>query len=466
MARRLGVTGRPILHSQSPALFRAAWAHEESLEGGRSTYVRLRAASAGEALDLAREIGLDGLNVTSPFKETMAQQMDELDATSAAIGAVNTVRLDGRLRGYNTDPQGAVGALRDGGADLTDQSVVVIGTGGAGRAAAWGAARAGARQVVLVSRDEQRARRVAQELELHRSGSTEDDRADPTGAVLTGVGPAAAREAVQHAGVVIACATRGVQPFDTAWLHAGQVVLDANYGPSPLSRPADAAGCQVVPGERWLLHQAAESFGRLTDGLAPLAAMRGALDPLPSSRPGPNRNVVLAGFMGVGKSTVGQQLAARLKWSFIDTDRACEERAGRSVAQMFPEPGGEARFRRLEREIIERVGTDRSTVFACGGGALLDEASRAVVCRHALVIWLWAPLDVCLARLAASPRPLLSGADRTHAAEALLQERLPSYAETSALVLGVAQRTSAEAADEIAHELHLLSARGGPTDDR
>jgi shikimate kinase len=175
------------------------------------------------------------------------------------------------------------------------------------------------------------------------------------------------------------------------------------------------------------------------------------------SREKPDRsNIALTGFMGAGKSTVGAQLARRLSMDFVDTDRACEQQAGVTIDQLFAEPGGEETFRRLERTKLRGIATARSTVFACGGGALLDEATRKTVSDHAVIVWLWAPLATCLSRLEGQSRPLLRGQSRA-GADTLLQQRLPSYAESAELVLSVATRTANEVATELAHEFRVVS---------
>ncbi len=131
------------------------------------------------------------------------------------------------------------------------------------------------------------------------------------------------------------------------------------------------------------------------------------------------RNVILVGFMGSGKSTVGRLLGERLGRPFIDLDQEIEARAGASIAQIFAEEG-ESGFRRREAELCVDVASVGGQVVACGGGALLDPRSRAALECSGFLVCLHVDLKQALRRLVGtSDRPLL--APSSHSAE---QERV------------------------------------------
>jgi shikimate kinase len=141
------------------------------------------------------------------------------------------------------------------------------------------------------------------------------------------------------------------------------------------------------------------------------------------------RKILLTGFMGAGKSTIGSLLAQSLGWDFLDADTAIEARAGRTVGEIFAEQG-ESAFRALEAEAIRDQAQRRNLVLALGGGALETPATRDLLASldHTCVLFLEAPLDIlvtrCLEQPGAAERPIL--ADR----ERLLQRfnaRLPYY---------------------------------------
>lgn len=110
MTRIFAVAGSPVFHSKSPLMFNAAFRDL----GMDAVYVRLAASDASEVVRLAREMGLDGLNITSPFKSDIVLHLDEVDPDALLIGAVNTVKRRGdRLVGYNTDVAGVLEAIRE-----------------------------------------------------------------------------------------------------------------------------------------------------------------------------------------------------------------------------------------------------------------------------------------------------------------------------------------------------------------
>lgn len=129
------------------------------------------------------------------------------------------------------------------------------------------------------------------------------------------------------------------------------------------------------------------------------------------------RRIVLTGFMGAGKSTIGALLARRLHWEFADADSVIELRAGRKVAQIFAEDG-EATFRAMEAEAIRDCCNREHLVLALGGGAIETEATRDLLARleATCVVFLDAPLDVlverCLAQENAAERPVLADRER------------------------------------------------------
>ncbi len=424
--RAFAVTGRPVAHSRSPQLFRAAFA----ALGLEHRYFRLAADDGDRALRLAAELELAGLNVTAPFKAAVAERAAELGPAATALGAVNLVRPSaGGWRGGNTDAGGVVAALRRAGQRLEESRAVVLGTGGAGRAAAWGLLRAGAR-VCLVNRTAARAQRLAE-----RWGCA------------WARWPAFAAS-LADADLLVSCLPGGVAPPPGAGLGPGLTVLDANYAGSVWRAPARRAGCGWVDGLEWLLAQAEAGFERWLERPVPAAAMRRAMD----SAPAAPANIALFGFMGSGKTSLGRALAARDGRRFVDLDALVAERAGCAVAEIFARRG-EAAFRALERAALERVSGERGLVLACGGGCLLQPANRALLGEDWLGVWLWAPLSLCLDRCAGSDRPLL-GAD----AARLWALRLPGYAARADLVLDGSERGPAELAERMVDELAALPA--------
>ena len=137
-------------------------------------------------------------------------------------------------------------------------------------------------------------------------------------------------------------------------------------------------------------------------------------------------NIVLTGFMGTGKTSVGLILAERLGWPFVDTDALIEARAGRSVGDIINRDG-EAIFRQLERAVCQEVAAGHEQVIATGGGALLDSLNRAALLESGMVVCLTCHPEEIARRLDGDrTRPLLAG-DAVVRIQELLAARQPVY---------------------------------------
>lgn len=139
------------------------------------------------------------------------------------------------------------------------------------------------------------------------------------------------------------------------------------------------------------------------------------------------RSIVLVGMMGVGKSTIGRRLAARLKLPFVDADTEIETSAQMSIPEIF-ERHGEPYFRDGEARVIARLLDSGPVVLATGGGAFMREETRARIAAKAVSIWLKADPDVIMRRVRRrADRPLLQTADPEATVTRLLDEREPIY---------------------------------------
>jgi shikimate kinase len=141
------------------------------------------------------------------------------------------------------------------------------------------------------------------------------------------------------------------------------------------------------------------------------------------------RSIVLVGMMGVGKSSVGRRLAARLAIPFVDADSEIEKAAGMSIADIFARHG-EADFRGGEARVIARLLESGPQVLATGGGAFMNPNTRAAIAAKGVSIWLQAEFGVLLRRISKrrNERPLLQTDDPAETLRALLTEREPTYA--------------------------------------
>ena len=257
-----GLLGNPVSHSLSPPMHEAAY--EEHGIDARYVTFEPDTEDIEDAIVGASALGIQGLNVTIPFKQDVLALVDP-DDLAARIGAVNTVDFSGRKpTGHNTDAAGVRRAFGHHGAAL-DGRAVVVGAGGAGRAAAFALADRGM-NVVIANRTVERAHDLADEVD---------------GA--SGHGLDALEALVPDADVLVNATSVGMEsdetPVPPETLHADLAVLDAVYTPieTRLLREAAATGATTIDGGWMLLYQGVAAFERWTGRDAPVDAMNEAL---------------------------------------------------------------------------------------------------------------------------------------------------------------------------------------------
>lgn len=274
--RRILLLGHPVTHSLSPIFQQAAF--DEI--GLPVTYEAIDVAPA----DLARLVGemradplVLGANVTVPHKERIAPLLDSLTDDAKQVGAVNTItRAGSRLVGRNTDTAGFRGAL-DGLLDgrRTPRHALVLGAGGAAKAAIAALIGAGIAQLSIANRHLARAERLVATVRTAAPHLTV--RAAPwhDGLLV---------EEAQIAGLIVHATTVGMDgatlPIPAAAFRADQFLIDVVYAPgeTALVRAARAAGAEAIDGREMLLRQGAAAFELWTGRPAPIGTMRAALD--------------------------------------------------------------------------------------------------------------------------------------------------------------------------------------------
>jgi shikimate dehydrogenase len=234
-------------------MFAAAYADSPDL-----TYDSNEANTAEECVELLKA-RYDGGNITAPFKEGVFRLADETSETANLIGAVNTVIVaQGRIVADNCDHYGVSESFREFDISLNGRSCLLLGVGGAGKAAGYAVAKAGGR-LTIVNRTVSKAEDFAEKLNCNAAP------VDDLQYLLT------------TTDVIINTLYSGIDLVAKHWLNPNQIVMDASYIGSPLLNKAKELSCRTIDGRYWVYHQAVYCFAKFTGRPPDTKAMRKVL---------------------------------------------------------------------------------------------------------------------------------------------------------------------------------------------
>lgn len=160
------------------------------------------------------------------------------------------------------------------------------------------------------------------------------------------------------------------------------------------------------------------------------------------------QGLVLIGYRGVGKTTVGARLARKVDVHFTDTDVLVERAEERSIVDIFNDDGEEA-FRNAEARVIAHIDPSEVQVIATGGGSVIRERNRQLIRSLGMVFWLKVDIETVVERIESSDRPALTGGTHRREAEEVYRRRAPLYEAIADHVIEVGGRTVEEISDEL-----------------
>lgn len=428
----LAVTGNPILHSKSPNMFNTMFAKK----GMDAEYLYIAAETAEEAMFLFKQLNVQGMNVTSPFKEKIGKLLDVVHDEAKILGSVNTiVNRNGETHGYNTDFYGVTQSFADAGITIQGKKCLVIGAGGAGKSAAYGLHSQGA-DVIIVNRTFAKAREAANIIGCKYSEMEELQRL------------------VGKSEIIVSALQQNVNPIEEQWLTPNHIIFDANYKGSLLVDMARRKKCTIVSAEDWLLNQAIASYELFLGEKPDKEIMRSGLTmPTLAQK---NHIVSTIGIMGAGKTTHGHQLAEQIQYEFHDIDEEIVEKEGCAITEIFANKG-EAYFRELEKQVLsQEFNSKNESILSCGGGIVLNKPNRELLKQNTLVIWFYATPEAISKRVNIAKRPLLQNGNPTEILCKLLEERRDLYAHTAHVVFSTEHCEKTHVAERLKNEIERI----------
>ena len=376
-----GLLGEHLGHSFSPRIHAMLCGYEYKL------YEQER-----EALpSFLRDCGLDGMNVTIPYKKDVLLHCAWLSDAVERIGSANTlVKREDGWHAYNTDYFGFRRMVESMNVDPSGKKAVILGAGGAMLAVRTALEDMGARQIVVVSRS---GENNYSNLYLHADADILVN-ATPVG-MYPNVGQAAA----------------SLDSFPKC-----SAVFDIVYNPArtALIMQAEEKGIPCRSGLYMLVAQAHRAAELFTGKDIPIERIDDILRVLEAE----TKNIILVGMPGSGKSSVGKALANLSGRSFVDADEKLFETFGVSAGDMI-NVHGEDYFRKRETEVLAELGKQSGLIIATGGGCVTREENYRHLHQNGEIFWLRRSLD----KLPTDGRPL----SQRGSLEAMYEKRAPMY---------------------------------------
>ena len=380
--KKCGLLGEKLSHSYSPQI--------HTYLGAYPYLLYEKEAEAVEAF--VRGGDFDAINVTIPYKKTVVPFCTALSSVAARLGSVNTLvrTKDGGLFGHNTDYFGFSYMLDKSGVSPEGRKVLVLGSGGASVTVQAVLKDRGAKEVIVISR--------------HGKENYEN------------IGKYSDAEMIVNTTPVGMYPHPGVSPVKLSMFPRLCAALDLIYNPEKTAflLEAEALGIPYVNGLTMLVAQAKESAEFFGDG--PLSDA--IIDKTVSSLAAKQRNLVLCGMPGSGKSTIGKLLAQKTGRQFIDADAEIEKEAGMPIPTIFQKEGEEG-FRARETLCLQKWGMESGLVLATGGGCVTRGENIPLLRQNGTVIF----IERAIEALPRNGRPLSQNADLA----AMYEKRKPLY---------------------------------------
>lgn len=378
-----GLIGKKLTHSFSPQI------HAEFAD----YKYELFEMEENELEGFLKNTGINGVNVTIPYKKTVIPYLDRISDNARKIGAVNTVKRlsDNSLYGDNTDYYGFRYTLESKNVSISGKKCIILGSGGASLTAKAVLSDMNAASITVISRNG-----VDNYLNISKHFDAE---------IIVNTTPV---------GMYPDC---GNALIELASFKQCEFVFELIYNPSKtaLLLQAEKLGIAYSNGLPMLVAQAKKACEIFTDTVIPSDKIHSVINSIAYK----TLNIVLIGMPGCGKTTIGKLLAKKLGREFVDTDVEIVNNYGTSIPQIFATKG-EGFFRTLEKNVIEVCGKQSATVIATGGGAILNEKNIDALRQNGILVFINRDIN----NLARNGRPLSQKLDEL---KTMHKTRMPLY---------------------------------------
>lgn len=445
-SKKIGIFGNPIKHTLSPIIHDTL---SENLGIDEKYIPFLIEKDLKKCVDMAFDEGILGLNITVPHKQNVIQALVEVDDAAKAIGAVNTlVRISNGYKGYNTDMPGLARAMFSENIAIDNKNVIIIGAGGAARAVAYMCNYYNANQIYIINRTYDNAKKIVDDMNF----AFDTNRNMPISSDNYSAIP-------KDKYLFIQCTSIGLHEKDGLPLIIGdsfydmaEAAVDLIYNPAetPFLKLMKDKNIPYMNGLKMLLYQGIMAYELWNDINVSDELGEMVYKTLYKAVYNNSNNIVLVGYMGSGKSTIGKYIAKEFGYNFIDTDEYIELKQKMTINDIFA-TYGEEYFRNLETEVLRELnGKSVKTVISTGGGMPVKKENQEILRDIGKVIYLAAKSETIYDRVKNSTnRPLLACKNPRKKIEEMIKTRNPIYSSVADYIIETDEQNIKDIASKI-----------------
>ncbi|MEZ4907746.1 MAG: shikimate kinase [Saprospiraceae bacterium] len=409
------VVGNPISHSLSPVIFGKYF---ENI-ADKYFYSRILGRSIEDISRLITAFDIKGMNVTAPFKKEILSLVSEKSAEVNLTEASNTIIVQEKnIKAYNTDIDGVIGALNPFSQNI--KSVLILGAGGAARSAIIALQNMNIQDINIWNRTPEKAKQVAAQFNINHTETTSKDYS-----------------------LIINTTPIIPNVIDIESLNKNTYILDADYNNAPFKTILETHNFNYIDGRDWVKAQGKRAYSLMTNvvnedfNIDENAIVKKKF-----------KNIAMLGMMGTGKSTIGKNLAEKLNWEYIDTDRLIEAKEGITIKEIF-DKYGEEHFRKLESDVLQSIFSKEKQVISTGGGIILNNENISMLKENCWNILLYGSPVNLAERTSTRNRPLLEGKEKESEFQKIFDFRKNAYFRTADVLLSSDADTYINIADFI-----------------
>ena len=425
--KRFAVFGSPIIHSFSPQIYSQLFANNNV----NWSYKKILTDKPQNIIKLIKEFCLSGANITAPFKQNIIPFLDSITDDSTNISAVNTIlNHNNKLLGFNTDWEGVLNSLRnyyltkENTFNLNNKNILLIGSGNSAAAVIYGIKTFFPNcNLNIFNRHKNKARKLAEHFKINYYN---------TGNIFDLYNENVLIPLDKYDIIIITIPNPSIYLADMVF-PKDSVLFFANYIDLDYFNKLKKQNKKLILGNEWLKEQANSAFeyyfGNDEYCKKSELSIKDIKKKLNNFK---DKNIILTGFSGAGKTFIGNKIAKHFGKPFFDLDNMIEEYFNDNIPNIFINRGEEV-FRKIETKLLANLLKEKQCVISLGAGAIVNKYNLKYI-KKGFVVYLYTDLETSLSRINKADHPILMSKTHNEIIE-LYEQRKFIYFDNSDIII-------------------------------